>query len=88
VQNDPVRDTLTAPGTGGDPAQGSPRPRDVQQQRPLPQVRRRHDVPELSRHARREAPDARRANTLRLALSGHFGERPGGDECARRSTCA
>ena len=27
--------------------------RDVQQQRPLPQVRRRHDVPELPRHARR-----------------------------------
>ena len=33
--------------------------RDVQQQRPLPQVRRRHDVPELSRHARRDPPDAR-----------------------------
>ncbi len=32
---------------------------DVQQQRPLPQVRRRHDVPELSRHARRAAPDPR-----------------------------
>ena len=50
----------TAPGTGGDPTrrlrQGR---RDVQQQRPLPQVRRRHDVPELPRHARRAAPDAR-----------------------------
>ena len=33
--------------------------RDVQQQRPLPQVRRGHDVPELSRDARRAAPDAR-----------------------------
>ena len=33
--------------------------RDVQQQRPLPQVRRRHHVPELPRHARRTAPDAR-----------------------------
>ncbi len=33
--------------------------RDVQQQRPLPQVRRGHDVPELSRHARRAAPHAR-----------------------------
>ena len=32
---------------------------DVQQQRPLPQVRRRHHVPELPRHARRAAPDAR-----------------------------
>ena len=29
--------------------------RDVQQQRPLPQVRRRHDVPELPRHPRRAA---------------------------------
>ena len=33
--------------------------RDVQQQRPLPQVRRRHHVPELPRHPRRAAPDAR-----------------------------
>ena len=38
------------PGQGGG---------DVQQQRPLPQVRRRHHVPELPRHARRAAPDAR-----------------------------
>ncbi len=35
------------------------RRRDVQQQRPLPQVRRRHDVPVLPRHARRAARDAR-----------------------------
>ena len=50
VQNDPRTEAISAPGTrrrldrrlrqGG---------RDVQQQRPLPQVRRRHDVPELSR---------------------------------------
>jgi FAD/FMN-containing dehydrogenase len=33
--------------------------RDVQQQRTLPQVRRRHDVPELPRYARRGTPDAR-----------------------------
>ena len=56
----PSTETLTAPGTGGDPGarlrQGR---RDVQQQRPLPQVRRGHDVPELSRDARRGAPDAR-----------------------------
>ena len=32
---------------------------DVQQQRPLPQVRCRHHVPELSRHPRRAAPDPR-----------------------------
>ena len=60
VQNDPVTEAISAPGTGGDPhrrlRQGG---RDVQQQRPLPQVRRRHDVPELSRHARRAAPHAR-----------------------------
>ena len=35
------------------------RGRDVQQQRPLPQVRRRHDVPVLSRHRRRAAPHPR-----------------------------
>ena len=33
--------------------------RDVQQQRPLPEVRRRHDVPVLPRDARRGASDAR-----------------------------
>ena len=35
------------------------RGRDVQQQRPLPQVRRRHDVPVVPRDRRRAAPDAR-----------------------------
>ncbi len=60
VHADPVADTLTPPGTGDDPAQRVRQGRgDVQQQRPLPQVRRRHDVPELSRHARRAAPHAR-----------------------------
>ena len=33
--------------------------RDVQQQRPLPQVRRGHDVPVVSRHGRRAARHAR-----------------------------
>ena len=42
------------PGAG--PGQGGG---DVQQQRPLPQVRRRHHVPELPRDARRTAPHAR-----------------------------
>ena len=42
------------PGAGSGQGRG-----DVQQQRPLPQVRRRHHVPELPRHARREAPDPR-----------------------------
>ena len=60
VQNDPVADTRDRARHGrrsrGRLRQGR---RDVQQQRPLPQVRRRHDVPELSRHARRAASDAR-----------------------------
>ena len=60
VERDPMTGREAAPGTGGDagarPRQGG---RDVQQQRPLPQVRRRHDVPELSRDARRAARDAR-----------------------------
>ena len=48
--------------------------RDVQQQRPLPQVRRRHDVPELSRHARRAAPDARpREHAAPRACRASFG---------------
>ena len=60
VQNDPVAETTTARRhrrrSRGRLRQGR---RDVQQQRPLPQVRRRHDVPELPRHARRAASDAR-----------------------------
>ena len=60
VQNDPATEQTTRARHRRRPdrrlRQGR---RDVQQQRPLPQVRRRHDVPELSRHARRAAPDAR-----------------------------
>ena len=60
VERDPATGDESAPGTGGDATQRSRQGRrDVQQQRPLPQVRRRHDVPELSRHARRAASDAR-----------------------------
>ena len=60
VQNDPRTEAISAPGNGRrlDRRLRQGR-RDVQQQRPLPQVRRRHDVPELSRHARRAARDAR-----------------------------
>ena len=52
VQNDPLTGEL---GTGHGRRQHRrirEGRRDVQQQRPLPPVRRRHDVPELSRHAR------------------------------------
>jgi ferredoxin len=60
VQNDPVTESHHRAGHRRRPdrrlRQGR---RDVQQQRPLPQVRRRHHVPELPRHARRAAPDAR-----------------------------
>ena len=51
VQNDPVTEQTTATGQRRRqhrrPREGG---RDVQQQRPLPQVRRRHHVPELPRH--------------------------------------
>jgi hypothetical protein len=60
--------------------------RDVQQQRSLPQVRRGHHVPELSRHARREHLTRGRANTLRLALSGHSAMLRRLPKCARRWT--
>jgi hypothetical protein len=55
---------------------------DVQQQRPLPQVRRRHHVPELPRDARRAAPDARprqhaAAGRQRPAGTGRPGQRGG-----------
>ncbi len=55
-ENDPMTEALSAPGSGRRHdrrlRQGR---RDVQQQRALPQVRRRHDVPVLPRHPRREA---------------------------------
>ena len=66
------------------------RRRDVQQQRPLPQVRCRRDVPELSRHARRAASRARprqyaSARPQRPAGNGGVGlERRGGGAEALR----
>ncbi len=60
VHNDPV--TRHRIGTGDGWRSGArlrQSRRDVQQQRPLPQVRRRHDVPELPRHEGRDSPDAR-----------------------------
>ena len=63
--------------------------RDVQQQRPLPQVRRRHDVPELSRHARREASDARaRQHAAARAVGPARRRLRVGTTCATRSTSA
>ncbi len=60
VQNDPATETLTRARDRRRPrARLRQSGRDVQQQRPLPQVRCRHDVPELSRNARRRTSDAR-----------------------------
>ncbi len=59
VQADPPTDTDRAGQRRRPGARLRQGRRDVQQQRPLPQVRRRHDVPELPRHARRTAPHAR-----------------------------
>ncbi len=52
------RRSSTGPRIPGRSA-GCWRGRDVQQQRHLPEVRRGRDVPELPRHPRRGAPDAR-----------------------------
>ena len=60
--------------------------RDVQQQRPLPQVRRRHDVPVVPRDAATSAHLTRgRANTLRLALSGQLGREDFADEAVHEA---
>ena len=69
------------------PGQGR---RDVQQQRPLPQVRRRHDVPELPRHARRAAPDARPRQHAAPGAVGPARRRRASPatRCTRRWTCA
>ncbi len=77
-----------APGGGG----------DVQQQRPLPQVRRRDDVPELPRDARRGAPHARarqHASPRALRAAGRGGARlrrgrakPSSSACRARGAAA
>jgi FAD/FMN-containing dehydrogenase/Fe-S oxidoreductase len=77
VQNDPVADTITAPGTGGDPAQGFAKAAEMCNNNGhcrkfdagtmCPSFRVTRDEKHLTRG---------RANTLRLALSGHFGDDP------------
>jgi hypothetical protein len=90
VQNDPATERVSASGHRRRPGarlrQGGG---DVQQQRALPQVRRRHHVPELPRHARRAALDAR---ARQHAAAGGFGPagtrrpgQPGSEGCARIS---
>jgi Fe-S oxidoreductase len=75
VQNDPVADTLTAPGTGGDPARGFAKAvemcnnnghcRKFDAGTMCPSYRVTRDEQHLTRG---------RANTLRLALAGRFGD--------------
>jgi Fe-S oxidoreductase len=77
VQNDPATDTLTAPGTGGDPAQGFAKAAEMCNNNGhcrkfdagtmCPSFRVTRDEKHLTRG---------RANTLRLALSGQFGDDP------------
>ncbi len=64
--------------------------RDVQQQRPLPQVRRGNDVPQLPRDARRGAPDprARQHAAPRARPATSAPTRSPRSPCARRSNCA
>ncbi len=74
VQNDPVADTLTAPGTGGDPARGFGKAvemcnnnghcRKFDAGTMCPSYRATRDEQHVTRG---------RANTLRLALSGQLG---------------
>ena len=90
VQNDPVTDTLTPPGTGGDPAQGFGKAvemcnnnghcRKFDAGTMCPSYRVTRDEEHLTRG---------RANTLRLALSGKFGGGPRvRARCVKRSTSA
>ena len=77
VQNDPVADKLTAPGTGGDAAKGFAKAAEMCNNNGhcrkfdagtmCPSFRVTCDEQHLTRG---------RANTLRLALSGHFGDDP------------
>ena len=91
VQNDAVTGTLTPRRnrrrSGRRVRQGR---RDVQQQRPLPQVRRGNDVPELSRDARRGASDARPREhaAARAVRDSSARRRSPPTPCARRSTSA
>jgi FAD/FMN-containing dehydrogenase/Fe-S oxidoreductase len=81
VQNDPVADTLTAPGTGGDPAAGFAKAAEMCNNNGhcrkfdagtmCPSFRVTRDEQHLTRG---------RANTLRLALSGQFGDDPASAE--------
>ncbi len=75
VQSDPVADVVTAPGTGGDPANGFAKAAEMCNNNGhcrkfdagtmCPSFRVTRDEMHLTRG---------RANTLRLALSGHFGD--------------
>ena len=91
VQNDPRTEELTDAGQRrrSDRRLHQGR-RDVQQQRPLPEVRRRHDVPELPRHARRDPPDARPRQHAAARLVGPARQRGDGlrGRSRRRWTCA
>lgn len=62
---------------------------NVQQQRPLPQVRRRHHVPELPRDARRAALDARtRQHAAARAWASSAPTPSPAKRCTRPWTCA
>ncbi len=66
------------------------RRRDVQQQRRLPEIRPRRDVPVLSRHRRRAAPDARPRQhpAPRIVGPARRPTRWSRRRCARRWRCA
>src|SRR5690349_6291312 len=86
VQNDPVAETVTAPGTGGDPANSFAKAAEMCNNNGhcrkfdagtmCPSFRVTRDEKHLTRG---------RANTLRLALSGHLGEDGFGSESVREA---
>ena len=88
VQSDPVADKLTAPGTGGDPARGFAKAvemcnnnghcRKFDAGTMCPSYRATRDEQHLTRG---------RANTLRLALAGQFGEFASEDVRAALDLC-
>ena len=90
VHADPVADTLTAPGTGGDAAQGFAKAVEMCNNNGHC---RKFDAgtmcPELPRHARRRACDARpREHACDWPCPGNSARTSPARTCARRSTCA
>jgi hypothetical protein len=90
VQNDPVAQTVSPPGSGGDPAEGFAKAVEMcNNNGPLPQVRRGNDVSKLPRNARRGSTSPAVAPIRCVSRSGQLGAgaRSRRSRCNARSTC-